>query len=72
MNVNEITSVGCLENHDGSIALAICLDGQIQPVFVTVSKDELEKSGGISGLNERKQDAIEFFNKYGEGRPETL
>ena len=69
MNVNDITSVGCLDNHDGSIALAICLSGQIQPVFVTISKEELERSGGINGLNERKQDAVDFFSKYGEGRP---
>lgn len=69
MNVNDITSVGCLDNHDGSVALSICLRGQIQPVFVTISRDELEQSGGISALNERKQGAVDFFNQYGEGRP---
>ncbi len=69
MNANEITSVGCLDNHDGSIALSICLQGKIQPVFVTISRDELEKAGGIAALNQRKQDAVEFYNKYGEGRP---
>tara|TARA_R110002124_G_scaffold128157_4_gene288560 strand:+ start:7651 stop:7941 length:291 start_codon:yes stop_codon:yes gene_type:complete len=72
MKANEITSVGCLDNHDGSIALAICISGQVQPVFVTVSKHELEKSGGINGLNERKQGAVDFFNKYGQGRPGDL
>lgn len=72
MNVNDITSVGWLGNHDGSIALSICLRGQIQPVFVTISVEELEQSGGINGLNERRQDVVAFFNKYGEGRPGDL
>lgn len=71
MNVNDITSVGCLDNHDGSIALTICIRGQIQPTFVTISKEELERSGGINGLNERKQDAVDFFSRYGAGRPDA-
>lgn len=69
MQSHEITSVGCLDNSDGSVALSICLKGKVQPVFVTVSKDELEKSGGIEGINQRKQDAVDFYRKYGAGRP---
>lgn len=68
MNADEITSVGCLNNHDGSIALTICLRGKAQPVYVSVSRDELEKSGGIEGLNQRKSDAADLYNKYGAGR----
>nr|WP_142990347.1 hypothetical protein [Pseudomonas aeruginosa] len=68
MNANEITSVGCLDNQDGSIALTICLRYKVHPVYVTVSKDELEKLGGIAGLNQRKSDAADLYIKYGAGR----
>ena len=69
MYMPEITSIGDLLNHDGSIALAICSRSQFQPIFVTISKAEFKEAGGREGLNTNKQLAIDFYNKYGAGRP---
>ena len=68
MHTNDITSVGWLHNYNGSIALTIAIRHQTQPVFVTVSTREFEEAGGRKGLNENKQAAVDFFDKYGPGR----
>lgn len=68
MNVNDIRSVGNLNNRDGSIALTICLRGQVQPVYVSVSPAEFEAAGGRVGLNNNKQQVVDFYNQYGPGR----
>ncbi len=67
MNAGEITSVRDLNNHDGSICLLICT--HTGHIFVTISKAEFISAGKCNGLNANKQLAIEFFNKYGVGRP---
>ena len=69
MQIEEITSIGTLNNHDGSIALCICIRYHLQPVFVTISREELENAGGIASLKKNKQLAIDFYRKYGAGRP---
>lgn len=68
MHTSDIHSVGWLHNHDGSIALTISIKGQTHPVYVRVSVEEFEAAGGRAGLNENKQLAIDFYNKYGPGR----
>jgi hypothetical protein len=67
MTLQEITSVGWLNNHDGSVCLVICSGGN--HVFVTISKKEFEDAGGIDGLESNKQLIIDFYNKCGAGRP---
>lgn len=69
MNIHEITSIGWLHNQDSSICLTICLKHQNQPVFVSISKDEFDRVGGLDGLNKNKQLGIDFYHKYGAGRP---
>ena len=67
MNEEEIRSVGWLHNHDGSIALSI---GQtFGHTFVTISKQEFDDCGGIKGITKNKQLAVDFYKKYGAGRP---
>lgn len=68
MNINKITSIGWLNNADKSIALTICTRNQQQPVFVSISKAELEEVGGITEIEKNKQIAVDFYNKYGAGR----
>lgn len=68
MHVSDIHSVGWLHNHNGSIALTISIKGEIHPVYVSISTEEFEAAGGREGLNENKQRAIDFYNKYGAGR----
>lgn len=69
MHPNEINSVGWLHNHNKTICLTICLRHVIKPVFVTISRDEFNAVGGIEEIKKNKQLAIDFFNKYGAGRP---
>jgi hypothetical protein len=68
MDINTITSIGWLHNADKSIALTIAIRYQIQPVFVSISKAEFDNAGGIEGINQDKQKAIDFYNAYGAGR----
>lgn len=68
MNTNQITSIGWLNNADKTIALAICTREQQRPVFVSISKTEFNEAGGIDAINENKQIAVDFLNKYGAGR----
>lgn len=68
MNINNITAIGWLNNADKSIALTICISNQQKPVFVSISKSELEEVGGIAEINQNKQIAVDFYNKYGAGR----
>ncbi|MCF6204061.1 MAG: hypothetical protein L3J59_10405 [Methylococcaceae bacterium] len=68
MHISELSSVGWLHNADKSIALTICLKSQIQPVFVSISREEFNSVGGSEGINENKQIAIDFYHKYGAGR----
>lgn len=69
MRAAEITSVGWLHNHDGSICLTICLQYQPQPMYVTVSRHDFDTAGGLEGLNSNKQLAVDFYERYGTGRP---
>lgn len=66
---DDITSIGWLHNHDRSICLTIAIRKESQPIFVTISEEEFQSAGGSYGLNERKQIAIDFYDKYGSGRP---
>ena len=68
MNISDIQSIGWLNNADNSVALTICIRNQSQPVFVSISKAELENAGGIENINNNKQLAVNFFNLYGAGR----
>lgn len=68
MNVNEIRSVGELQNGDGSVCLAICLQYSNHPVYVSVPREEYELAGGISGLNEDRSKVVDFYFRYGIGR----
>lgn len=68
-NADQISSIGWLNNHDGSICLTICLRHQGQPIFVTISKNEYAAAGGCEGLNNDKSQAVVFHSKYGPGRP---
>jgi hypothetical protein len=72
MQKNDINSIGFLHNNDGSIALTISLKNEVQPVFVSVSSDEFQASGGTEGLNKNKQLAIDFYAKYGAGRSKRV
>lgn len=67
-NLNEISSIGWLNNHDGSICLTISITSQMQPVFVSIPKSEFERVGGIDGLKNNKQIVVEFHEKFGAGR----
>jgi hypothetical protein len=67
MLVEEITSVGWLNNHDGSICIVACLS--CCHVYVTVPKNAFHSVGGINGLKTNKQLVVDFYVKYGSGRP---
>lgn len=67
--IEDISSIGWLHNHDKTICLTICLRHQNHPIFVTISKKEFDDLGGGEGLNNNKQIVIDFYNKYGAGRP---
>lgn len=68
ISVNEISSIGSLQNHDGSICITIAVKYQTQPVFVTLPKVEFDRVGGLDGLNSKKQLSLDFYQKYGAGR----
>ena len=70
LTIDEIRSVGWLNNGDGSIALSICVSYQLQPYFVSVSKEEFSAAGGIEGFKNNKHLVMDFYEKFGEGRPE--
>lgn len=67
MTKDSISSVGWLNNHDGSIALAVTQGAG--HTFVSISKQEYNDAGGIEGLKQNKQLVVDFFDKYGAGRP---
>ena len=67
--VDQISSIGWLQNHDGTICITIAVKYQNQPIFVTVPKGEFDRAGGIEGLNSNRQISIDFYQKYGSGRP---
>ena len=68
MHTHDIRSIGTLNNADGSIALTLSLHGQMTPVFVSVSPDELEHAGGIQAVKENKKRVIDWYNNRGPGR----
>jgi hypothetical protein len=67
--VDQIRSVGWLNNNDKSICLTICLSDRNTPIFVSVSKKEFEDAGGREGLSKDKQAVMDFYLKYGTDRP---
>jgi hypothetical protein len=69
MIVNEIVSIGWLLNCDNSVCLSICTNAQLHGIFVTISKKEFNGVGGIDGLKNNKQLVVDFYQKYGVGRP---
>lgn len=68
MKTSEIQSVGHLNNRDGTVALTICVQNHIRPIYVDISEAELVAAGGNAGLNENKQRAVDFYNQYGPSR----
>lgn len=70
ISINDISSVGALNNHDGSVCVTIAIKYQSQPIFVTVPRAEFDRVGGVQGLSNDKQLAIDFYQKYGAGRPQ--
>lgn len=69
MNVNQIRSVGVLNNWDGTVAISICLKYRMYPVFVTLTKNQFESVGRCAGLIQSKQKIVDLFNVHGSGRP---
>lgn len=69
-SIEEISSIGWLRNRNNTICLTICRRSQNLPIFITISKEEFDDVGGIIGLSTDKQQAIDFYKKYGAGRPE--
>lgn len=70
MQITDINSIGWLHNENKTICLSIAVRYAMQPVFVTIPNEEFNAAGGIVGIKENKQLAIDFFNKYGTGRPQ--
>ncbi|MDR9839705.1 hypothetical protein [Herbaspirillum huttiense] len=67
--IEEISSVGALNNHDGSVCVTIAVKYQLQPIFVSIPRSEFDRVGGVQGLTKNKQLAIDFYHQYGAGRP---
>lgn len=69
MRESQIRSVGWLWNHDRSIALSMVLKETFDVVFVTISLQEFNAVGRIEGLKSNKQTIVDFYDRYGAGRP---
>ena len=65
LRAKDIRSVGWLNNQDKSVALSISKRGQNAPIFVRITKAELDDAGGKKGLTANKQKIVDFYNKYG-------
>jgi hypothetical protein len=69
LSVEQISSIGWLNNHDGSICLSVCVNNSNATYFISISRKEFDDAGGREGLNDNKSIVIDFHVKYGFGRP---